>query len=309
MPPHLEAESVACERIRHRMAELGYTHYMDVFPRCASSLLSVSIVIYEPDLALLGRTFLALGRAAARLGEQRCSLIMVDNSTPPLARESRRSLERLLPAGRFELRWRAGHGNVGYGQGHNLALETVDSRWHLVLNPDVEMADDALENALGFMEKHPDCVLLSPVASWADGRVQHLCKRFPSLGVLLLRGFASERLKRRFDAVLARYEYREAAQDETLWDPLLVSGCFMFFQTKVLRRLGGFDESYFLYFEDFDLSLRAARFGRLARAAQVRVVHHGGNAARKGRRHLLLFLASAWRFYRGHGLAGRRGVG
>ena len=81
----------------------------------------------------------------------------------------------------------------------------------------------------------------------------------------------------------------------------LVSGCFMFFRKKVLDRLGGFSPRYFLYFEDFDLSLRTALVADVVYVPAVRILHHGGYAAKKGLRHVRLFCASALRFYRTHG--------
>ena len=63
----------------------------------------------------------------------------------------------------------------------------------------------------------------------------------------------------------------------------------------------GFDEDFFLYFEDYDLSLRLASRGHLSYQPAVRIVHHGGFAARKGWRHLRLFAASALRFFSRHG--------
>jgi GT2 family glycosyltransferase len=69
----------------------------------------------------------------------------------------------------------------------------------------------------------------------------------------------------------------------------------------VLKRLGGFDPRYFLYFEDFDLSLRTPQHARIAYVPSVRIVHHGGGAARKGLRHVRLFLTSAIRFFDQHG--------
>jgi len=65
--------------------------------------------------------------------------------------------------------------------------------------------------------------------------------------------------------------------------------------------IGGFADAFFLYFEDFDLSLRAAAAGRLAYVPSVRIVHHGGHAARKGLRHVFLFVGSAMTFFGRHG--------
>jgi len=136
---------------------------------------------------------------------------------------------------------------------------------------------------------------------WDDGRVQYLCKRVPTVFDLFLRGFAPGWLRRRFAARMARYEMQDVIGDAVVWDPPLVSGAFMFFRTDVLRRLGGFDRRFFLYFEDYDLCLRAARETRIAYVPTVKVVHHGGHAAKKGLRHIRMFMQGAALFFRLHG--------
>jgi hypothetical protein len=119
---------------------------------------------------------------------------------------------------------------------------------------------------------------------------------------LLLRGFAPYWLRRHFGARLDYYEMRDLINERDLvWDPPIVSGCFMLFRTEVLKRLGGFDPRFFLYFEDFDLSLRAGEVARIAYVPSVRIVHHGGGAARKGLRHVRMFVVSAVRFFNKQG--------
>jgi len=118
---------------------------------------------------------------------------------------------------------------------------------------------------------------------------------------LALRGFAPTWLRRPFQARLDRYELRDQTGDLPFWDPPIVSGCFMLGRQATLAQVGGFRPEYFLYFEDFDLSLRLAAVTRLAYAPQVRIVHWGGHAARKGVRHIGLFLRAAVLFFHRHG--------
>lgn len=195
----------------------------------------------------------------------------------------------------------SGHGNVGYGLGHNIALLVSTAEFHLVLNPDVIVDERAIDEALRFMTAHPQVVMLAPQVRGAGGSLQFLCKRYPSILDLALRGFAPAWLRRRFDARLARYEMRELPLDKpTLGVPIL-SGSFMFCRREPIAAIGGFADAFFVYFEDFDLSLRASRAGALAFVPQVKAVHFGGNAARKGWRHILLFARGAVVFFSRNG--------
>jgi GT2 family glycosyltransferase len=265
-----------------------------------SANLSVSVVTYAPDMPILGETLRSLNRAmaAARLtgalGDARVELI---NNGP--GSEWTRSLEET--ARQHDASLVSGHGNVGYGRGHNIALLASKAEFHLVLNPDVIVDENAISEALRFMESHSQVVVLAPAVRGDDGAPQFLCKRYPSIFDLMLRGFAPEWLRRRFDSRLARYEMRELPLDRpTLGVPVL-SGSFMFFRREPIAAMGGFSDAYFVYFEDFDLSLRAAAVGTLAFVPQVKAVHFGGHAARKGWRHILLFARGGFTFFNHHG--------
>lgn len=273
-------------------------------------LLSVAIVLYQPNMEVLDRTLVHLVAALAPLtqcsaedaGEAaRYQLFLIDNGGTDAAALNALIARRLSCVPGLSISVQRGHGNVGYGRGHNLAIAQCTSRYHLVLNPDVEMAPDALRNALDFFAAHPEAGLIAPRVSDGHAHLQYLCRRFPAVFDLLLRGFAPASLKRLFAKRLAHYEMRteiDAADDRTVvWDPPIISGCFMLFRTAVLQQLGGFDPRYFLYFEDYDLSLRTARVTRIAYVPQIAIVHHGGAAARKGRLHIQWFATSAFRFF------------
>lgn len=239
-------------------------------------------------------TAIDAARAAGSLAG--ASVELVDNGpgvewVPPLE----------VAATRFGARLISGHGNVGYGRGHNIALLASTADFHLVLNPDVIVDERAINEALRFMVAHPQVVMLAPEVRGEGGGLQFLCKRYPSILDLALRGFAPAWLKRRFDARLARYEMRDLPLDQpTLGVPVL-SGSFMFCRREPITAIGGFADDFFVYFEDFDLSLRASRVGTLAFVPQVKAVHFGGNAARKGLRHILLFARGAIVFFNRNG--------
>lgn len=255
--------------------------------------LTVSLVLYRPDAAQLKATLDSLV-TASRVANVVPDLFLIDNGG------SEAVLAGLQLPDDWQVHVFSGHGNVGFGCGHNLSLDGAGDV-HLILNPDLELAPDALVEARAFFRAYPECGLIAPAVRWDDGRVQYLCKRVPSVFDLFLRGFAPGWLRRRFAARMARYEMQDVIGDAVVWDPPLVSGAFMCFRTDVLRRLGGFDPRFFLYFEDYDLSLRTARETRIAYVPTVKVVHHGGHAAKKGLHHIRLFMHGAALFFRLHG--------
>lgn len=259
--------------------------------------LSVSIVNYRPNLSMLKETLSTLN-IALHVSKLSSFMYVIEHS-PSLAEMLK--VEDILPCWSAPYKSIVDATNPGFGVGHNQALQT-DAKYHLILNPDLEVAPDALKNALEFMEQHPDCGLLTPFATWEDGEVQRLCKRYPTVFDLLLRGFAPASVKKLFQTRLAKYEMADQLNNyDVLWDPPIVSGCFMLFRTDVLQQLEGFDSRFFLYFEDFDISLRAGKISRIAYVPQVKVVHHGGHASRKGWRHIWMFGRSMVTFFNIHG--------
>jgi hypothetical protein len=255
--------------------------------------LTVSLVLYRPDAGQLRATLDSLV-AASRAARVVPDLFLIDNGGSDAV------LDGLRLPDDWQVHVLRGHGNVGFGCGHNLSLDGAGD-FHLILNPDLELAPDALVEALAFLRAHPECGLVAPAVRWEDGRVQYLCKRVPAVFDLFLRGFAPGWLRRRFADRMARYEMQDVIGSQVVWDPPLVSGACMLFRTEVLRRVGGFDPRFFLYFEDYDLSLRVARITRIAYVPAVKVVHHGGHAARKGLRHIGMFVRGAATFFRLHG--------
>ncbi|CAE6888014.1 N-acetylglucosaminyl-diphospho-decaprenol L-rhamnosyltransferase [Paraburkholderia domus] len=261
-------------------------------------MLSVSIVLYKPDLPKLAVTLRALCKACERLrvvdANKGINLILIDNGHVP---DLSQFADELAAAG-IRHTFLSGHGNVGYGRGHNLALGRIVSQYHLVLNPDIDLDSEALVRAIDFLDTHPEAGLLTPWIGDERGEQQYLCRRVPSVLDLLVRGFLPLNFRKTFASRIARYEMRDVINGtDVVRNPPIVSGCFMFFRTKVFAQLGGFDPRYFLYFEDYDLSLRVHDVAEVVYVPFVRVIHFGGNASRKGFAHIRMFGASAVKFF------------
>ncbi len=263
--------------------------------------LLISIVTYQTDPRLLEGLFASLRREVDGAGGllQRWRVVVVENGTAQsaLREDGEKPVEALCRRYGFE---RLSYGeNLGYGRGHNAVSGTPDLR--LILNPDLLFLPGSLPAALTFLRDHPEVGIVVPWVGDRRGNFAYPCKRYPSLSVLLIRGFAPAWLRAPFRRRLDHYEMRDRDWSEIQRVPSVASGCCFLIREPIWRRLGGFDPSYFLYFEDFDLFLRAREITEIYYLPTFRVIHYGGGAARKGWRHRFWFIRSAWRFFRRHG--------
>lgn len=260
--------------------------------------LTISLVIYKPELNQLHDTLTSLS-VSLNIAGRRYHVYIIDNT--PTGEQSGVTTEYISHYfNYYDFTYCRNDKNVGFGGGHNQVLG-IQSDYHLIINPDLIISPEAVKNALTFLENNQRCGLVTPYATWTNGNVQRLCKQYPSLLVLLLRGFAPVFVKERFSKLLNNYEMIDVINcSEVYWNPPMVSGCFMFFKTAVWNECQGFDSRYFLYFEDFDLSIRVKEFCDIAYVPSVKVVHHGGYAARKGLKHIILFFRSMISFFRIH---------
>lgn len=274
-------------------------------PPASKPRISVSIVVHNSCLTLLRKTLCSLDVAtdsAIAAGVQGVEVVIVDNdSTPSYRQQLTAVIAALAPGSRCSLELRELPSNLGFGAGHNTALRHSLSDYYLVLNPDVELEADTLARGYQRLRDEQDAVLLSPRAEGAAGAQEFLCKRYPSLLVLVLRAFLPRLGRHLFPGKMADYEMSDVCATGNDVAVPLASGCFMFVRTAQLSAVGGFDERYFLYFEDFDLCLRLGSLGRILYTPELRIVHHGGYAASKGWRHLQMFAGSGLRFFRQHG--------
>lgn len=187
--------------------------------------------------------------------------------------------------------------NVGFGSGHNTVLPMLDSDYHFVLNPDILVEYDVLSEMCDWMDAHPDVVMATPKLYFPDGRVQVLPKRRPNvLGLLARQGFDS----------LKKYGDRYAMLDKDLsktTDIEFCTGSFFCIRTDVFREMGGFDEGYFMYVEDADITQKALQHGRVCFVPQFRAIHAWHRSPSKHLGQAWLQFKSMGRYFRKWGFA------
>ena len=191
----------------------------------------------------------------------------------------------------------SGHGNVGFSCGNNLALFRSKSQYVLILNPDIVMNVDSLCTGIDFLESNRDVVMATPAVFGANNTQEYLCRAYPSIRGLW------RRMTGAVDTVPSAdsYELRHLDWSRSREDFSVASGCFMLCRGAELRRIGGFDERFFLYFEDYDLTIRLKTIGRCVYIPQMKVKHLGGGVSKKALRHRWYFICSAFQFFNKHG--------
>ncbi len=265
--------------------------------------ISASLVLYKPDLLMVERALLAL-QEAGRLAKQHYSLqldlTLVDNSADSVLYGNvanwLEGLRAVVPD--WTLQLVRAPGNVGYGRGNNLVIANSRSDYHVVVNPDLFVNDDALLEALRFMEDNEDVGLLSPAVFGEDGERQYLCKRNPTLLVMFLRSFSSPWLQSRFKFVNFVFEMRDCNYEKPIHPVEYPTGCFMFFRTASLQAIGGFDPDFFLHYEDADIGRRMLKVARVVYVPTVRVVHQWARDTHRSLHSKLLTFRSGWLYWR-----------
>lgn len=188
--------------------------------------------------------------------------------------------------------------NLGYGKGNNLALEiSEDSKYFLILNPDLFIIDDALEILIQFMDKNPEIGISIPKVLNEDLSIQYLNKRHPAIFPLFLRRFVPKKIHFLFQKILDEYEMKDFNYEENFEVPF-ISGAFMLTRKKNLMEVGGFDSRYFMYFEDADLSRKFQKAGyKTIYYSKVKVIHLWQRGAHKSKKLAFVFISSMWKYF------------
>ncbi|MDR0314383.1 MAG: glycosyltransferase family 2 protein [Oscillospiraceae bacterium] len=188
--------------------------------------------------------------------------------------------------------------NIGFGAGHNIVLDLINSDYHCVVNPDIAIDDDIILKMADYMEENSDIGLLSPRICFPDGRDQILGKRDPKLHYLV-----GSRLRDDEDPNGWLVEYAMLNEDYSKpFDIENATGCFMFFRTKAFKSVGGFDKRYFLYFEDCDISREISKTSRVVFYPGAVVYHEWGRDSKRNFKlmavHMKSMLSYFWKWRR-----------
>ena len=244
--------------------------------------ISVSIVAFRTPAEVMERAL----RCALRDGAER--VLIVDHSESD-------DLRRLADAHSPRVRYMR-LPNRGFAAGHNAAMRLLladDPEFHVVMNPDVYWDEPVLPRLALDMRGRPDAGMMVPRVRYPDGTLQQVARLLPApIDLLIHRAPQIPIWKRR-----AKRTTLCAEQDSELRQAPFFHGCFLMLRPAALADVGLFDERYFLYLEDADLSRRIhARWATLYNPS-VEIYHAHAAASRKSLRMMLVHARSAARYF------------
>ena len=184
----------------------------------------------------------------------------------------------------FEIRIIRNQGRRGFAANHNAAFALACGEYFCVLNPDVRFDINPFP-ALTAGLSDASVGVAGPLVLAPDGQIEDSARHFPTPFSIARKLFGSPHDP---DYSIAQIPVH----------PDWIAGMFMLWRTDVFRQLTGFDEGFFLYYEDVDICVRLYRSGlRVVLIPSVRVTHYAQRASRRNVRYLRWHLTSMFRYF------------
>ena len=248
--------------------------------------ISVSVVTYKNDFSMLDKLFVSLLNTNLKL-----QIFIIDNSPDNL-------IEKICK--RKEIVYIFNNMNIGFGAGHNIAIKKIQNltKYHLIINPDVYFENGTLEKMHVFMEGNPKIGLLVPKIKDWNGSTLCFCRLLPTPFDLFLRRFG-ERIALLKPILEKRNKVHELSFTgyNKIMDVPCLNGSFMFVRNEVFKKAGIFDERYFMYLDDIDLTRRIHKHYRVVYYPEAVVFHKHSRGSYKELSLLKYHICSAVKYF------------
>ncbi|MDE2578165.1 MAG: glycosyltransferase family 2 protein [Hyphomicrobiales bacterium] len=166
--------------------------------------------------------------------------------------------------------------NLGFARACNLGAKRGAARYLLFFNPDAQLLDNSIGQAAAFLDAHPEYGVCGVQLKGEDGLIQRHCARFPDATMIVGGALGLDRIAPKIfpPMHMTDFDHRHSrAVDHTI-------GAFYMIRRALFEKIGGFDERFFVYLEDLDLSLRARDAGQpVYYLAEAVAFHKGGGTS------------------------------
>ena len=247
-----------------------------------STAISASIVVYNSDWDEVSRLLDCL------VISKTVKIFIIDNSLTSVLQDL--CLNR-------KIEYIHNPTNPGFGTAHNIAITKaleMGYSYHFVINPDIYFEGDIITPMIEYMDKDSSIGMLMPKILNLDGTVQNLPKLLPSpLSIILRKIKKPYTIHQKF---IDKYELRKVP-NELIYNTPILSGCFTLLNLNAIKEIGQYDDKYFMYFEDWDLSRRMHKSYKTIYYPNVSVYHGYESGANKNKKLLKIFISSAITYF------------
>lgn len=244
-------------------------------------MITVSIVTYKTNLEELSKCFQSLTSPLIS------RIYIVDNSNEQYIADFCQQYANVVYISSK---------NVGYGAGHNQALRQVlgsEEKYHLVLNSDVYFNPSVMKNLVEYMDAHPDVAQIQPNVIYPNGEHQYTCRLLPTPANLIFRRFLPKGIVEKMNI---RYQLKFNDHKREMNVPYH-QGSFMFFRIECFKKVGLFDERFFMYPEDIDITRRMHKQYRTMFVPDVTIVHAHRAASYKSKKMLKIHIINMIKYF------------
>lgn len=247
------------------------------------SYISISIVLYNNEINIVRKTISSILESNIKF-----KLYLVDNSPSDI-----------LKVLSFDHRIEYIHNptNPGFGAAHNIAInKSIEAynKYHFIVNPDIYFDNNVLEVLINTISSNSQIGMMMPQILNFDGSIQYLPKLLPSPLTILLRKIKWP--KKIYSKLISEYELRNVPSDVCYNTPVL-SGCFTLLNLKAIQEIGLYDDNFFMYFEDWDLSRRMHKRYKTIYFPKVSVYHRYESGANRNSSLFKIYIKSAFTFF------------
>lgn len=205
-------------------------------------------------------------------------ILVIDNSPIDKIRNNLKNLKKV--------KYVFANKNLGFSKGHNMSKKYLEkSRYHLILNPDIIFEEkNFFQEILNYLDLNRNIAMVQPLfLNYQNDKIQYLCKKNPTLFIQIIRGFFRKSIEK-FSFLYKynfEYEMRNVAYSNSIIESTYLSGAFMLCRTELLEKINWFDERFFMYLEDADLTRRLSKLGKCVHNPFFKVRHVWAQGSRK----------------------------
>ena len=203
--------------------------------------------------------------------------------------------------------------NLGFGKGHNLAYKKIKNYLNknnnkenilIIVNPDIYFEGEEIIKMISFIldAKNNDVVCMSPLIHNNFNKIQYSAKRNPTVLSLLIGRLNFLEKINLFKKYLSKNQNRKLTGG-VVFESSYLSGCFLLIKAKIYEKNKGFDERYFLHFEDADLTRELSKYGKCIHFPKAKITHLWQRGSHKSKKQTILLIQSMIQYFRKWGLA------